>query len=95
MRVIIGAIVFFGAWFGPMIYYINEDNAFAAMWVLMYGIIVFYGLAMWHVVSEDEREVSVWIKMRQGILISFNKMLFAFIVFAIYIFIVGTLNGEL
>lgn len=94
-QVIIGAILFFGAWFWPMYYYLGEDNAFADLWVLTYGFIVFYGISMWHVISEDQREVSVWIKMRTGILVSFNKMLFAFIALAVYVLIVGTLNGEL
>lgn len=90
----IGAIFFFGAWFWPVLHF-EENSLFTDIWISTYAFIVFYGLAMWHVVSEDERDVSLWIKMRQGILISFNKMLFAFITLAIYIFVVGTINGEL
>ena len=95
LLVSMGAILFFSAWFWPMYYYFNEDNLFTEIWILTYGFIVFYGLAMWQVVSEDERELSIWLKIRRGILIAFNKMLFAFVAFFIYVIVVGTINGEL
>ncbi len=92
--VVIGAMFFFGAWTWPALYF-DSESLFSNIWILTYTFIVFYGFAMWHVISEDERDVTMWIKMRQGILVSFNKMLFAFVTFLIFVLIVGTINGEL
>jgi len=60
-----------------------------------YILIPFYALSIWHVVSEDERELSLLIKIRQSLFISFNKLLFAILFFLLYLVVLGTISGEL
>ncbi len=91
--VIVGAILFFTAWFWPMLYF-EKESIFSDAWIISFAFVVFYGIAIWHVVSEDERRVSVWTKIRQGLLASFNKMLFAFLIFSTYIIMMGAIAEE-
>lgn len=92
--VVLGFILFIFLWTLPFIF-LSEDSIFGEYWVFGYILGPFYALAIWQVVSEDEREVPLLLKIRQALLSGFNKLLFALIFFILYVLFVGTLNGEL
>lgn len=90
--VTVAGIIFFAIWFWPVLYF-EEDSNFTFLWITSYAFIVFYGLSVWHVISEDERKLNIRSKIKSGLLVAFNKMLFAFLAFGIFILVLMFIRG--
>lgn len=73
---------------------IPNDNV--AEWLVFgYILVPLYALSIWQVVSEDERELPLSLKVRHSLLSGFNKLLFGLIFLLAYVIFMGSINGEL
>lgn len=92
-----GLALFFILWTLPLYLFPETEifNTLGELYVFGYILGPFYALSIWHVVSEDERDLTLGEKIRSSLFIAFNKLLFALVVFLLFVILVGTLRGEL
>jgi hypothetical protein len=95
LLIALGFVPFAIVWTLPLIFLPEKYSMYGEWWAFGYILVPFYALSMWHVLSEDKRELPLFTKFRQSLLIAFNKLLFALIFFILYVMTWGFINGEI